>query len=138
MHFNWMAYATAVIAQMIIGFIWFLPGVMGKTWADATGRTIEDLKPKNPGMVYGLTIFYTLLITMFLMMNVTGPGQEDIKFHTFQHGLAHALILTFLVILPVLGTPALFEGKNRNWMIVQIGYWTLRLIVAQGILSLWR
>lgn len=139
---NWAAYAVAVVAQMAVGFLWFHPSVMGKMWAKANGVSFEELKPKNPGMVYGITILYTLLFTFFLMTNITGPGQDQApdghSYHTVQHGLAHALILTILVILPVLGTPALHEGKPKGWMMVQISYWLVRLAVAGAIISAWR
>lgn len=138
MNLNWAAYAVAVVAQTIIGYLWFHPAVMGKMWAEANGRTIDEMKPKNPGMVYGLTMLYTLLNTMFLMINVTGFGQEDVQFHTIKHGLFHAVVFAVLVILPVLGTPSLHEGKPKGWMIVQMGYWFVRLSVAMGILSWWR
>ncbi len=142
MQMNWAAFAVAVVAQMVIGFIWFHPAVMGKMWAKSIGISIEDMKPKNPGMVYGLTILYTILFTMWLMTNVTGPGQDVApdghSYHTFQHGVVHAFILAIMVILPVLGTPALYEGKTKGWMMVQMGYWTVRLIVAAGIISMWR
>lgn len=142
MHTNWAAFAAAVVAQMGIGYIWFHPKVMGAMWAKALGISIEEMKPKNPGMVYGLTTLYTLLFTLFLLLNVTGPGQDVApdghSYHTFQHGIGHAILLTTLVIIPVLGSPALYEGKKKEWMIVQTGYWLLRLIVAAGIISMWR
>lgn len=142
MPMNWAAYAVAVVAQMIIGYIWFHPKVMGTMWAKARGISVEEIMPKNKGMVYGFTILYTLLFTMFIMTNVTGPGQDVApdghSYHTFKHGIAHALILTGFVVLPVLGTPALYEGKKKGWMIVQMGYWFVRLIVAAGIISAWR
>jgi hypothetical protein len=138
MQINWLAYAVAVVAQIVIGFLWFHPSVMGKTWAKANGITIEDMKPSNPGMTYGLTILYTLIFTFWLLINVTGPGQEDIQYHTFKHGLGHAALLTGFVILPVIGTPGLFEKKSKAWVFVHVGYWFLRMAVAQGILSMWR
>ncbi len=135
---NWAAYAVAVVAQMVIGFIWFHPSVMGKMWAKANGISIDDMKPSNPGMTYGLTILYTLLFTMFLTVNVLGPGQEDVKYHTFQHGVAHAVALTLMIMIPVIGTPMLYEKRSWGWFIVHVGYWFLRMAVAMGILSLWR
>ncbi len=138
MQMNWLAYAVAVIAQMIIGYLWFHPAVMGKVWAKANNLTIEEMKPKNPGLVYGLTLVYTLLNTLFLMVNVTGPGQEEVRYHTFQHGVFHAIIFTIMVTLPVMGSPALHEGKPASWTLVQLGYWFVRVSVAMGILSLWR
>ncbi len=137
-HLNWAAYAVAVVAQMVIGYLWFHPAVMGKMWAKANGSTIEAMQPKNPGMVYGFTILYTLLNTMFLMVQVVGPGQEDVQFHTVKHGLFHAVLFTAMVVLPVLGSPALHEGKSKTWMLVQVGYWFVRVSVAMAILSAWR
>ena len=34
MQINWMAFATAVVAQMIVGYLWFHPAVMGKYGPD--------------------------------------------------------------------------------------------------------
>jgi hypothetical protein len=137
-HMNWGAFAVAVIAQIIIGYLWFHPSVLGRTWARANGIAIEEMKPKNPGVVYVLTILYTLLITFWLAINVAGPGQEEEKYHTFQHGIGHAIGLTIMVILPVIGTPGLYEKKSAAWTLVHVGYWFVRMAVAQGILSLWR
>lgn len=142
MQINWAAFAVAVVVQMVIGYLWFHPAVMGKMWAKANNATVEEMKPKNPGMVYGLTILFTILITFFFVTNVTGPGQEVApdghSYKTFQHGLAHAVILTIMVVIPLVCTPALFIGKSLSWMIVQVGYWFLRLAAALGILSAWR
>lgn len=135
---NWIAFAAAVIAQILLGYLWFHPSVMGNMWAKANNSTIEEMKPKNPAMVYGLTNLFTLLFTVFMWLNVTGFGQEDIKFHTFQHGIAHGVLLSLLVFIPVIGTPALYTGKSSSWIIVQVGYWLLRAAIAGGILSMWR
>jgi len=139
---NWTAYAVAVVAQLIIGYIWFHPSVMGKMWAKANNSDYETMKPDKPGMMYGLNLVFTLLFTVFLMINVTGPGQDTApdghSFHTFQHGFAHAVILTIMIIIPIFGTPAVFEKRGMNWVIVHVGYWFLRLAVAGGILSMWR
>lgn len=138
MHFNWIAYVVAVFAQMMIGYLWFHPAVMGKKWAEANGKSIEDMKPKNPGMVYGFTFLFTMLNTLFLMTNVVGPGQEDIQFHRIKHGLFHALLFVLLVALPIIATPALHEGKTKSWIFVQVAYWFVRISVAMAILSVWR
>ncbi len=142
MEVNWLAFAAAVVAQIVIGFVWFHPSVMGSVYAKARGITVDELKPKNPGLTYGLTILMTIFFTMFLMANVTGPGQDTApdghSYHTFGHGLVHAMIFLFMVLIPVFGTPALFENKGRNWFLIHIGYWGLRAVAAFGILSMWR
>jgi len=141
-HINWAAFAVAVVAQMLVGYIWFHPAVMGKMWAKVNGLDINNMKPTNAGMTYGLTILLTVIFTFWLTMNVTGPGQDTApdghSYHTFQHGLAHAALLSIMIMLPVFGTPALFEKRGIGWVIVHVGYWFFRMAVAAGILSVWR
>jgi hypothetical protein len=138
MEMNYLAFAAAVVAQMVIGFVWFHPKVMGEFWAKANGKTLEELMPAPSPMMMITTIIYTLLFTMFLTFNVTGAGQEAIEFHTAKHGLFHAVVMTIMVMLPVFGTPGLYEKRGWNWILCHIGYWFLRMAVAMAILSAWR
>jgi len=142
MDVNWAAFAVAVVAQMIFGYIWFHPGVMGKKYAKALGVDIQTMKPKNPGVTYGLTFLLTIFFTLFLMTNVTGPGQQVApdghSYVTIQHGLVHAVIFTLMVLVPVFAAPAMFEKRGWAWYMVHIGYWALRAVIAFSILSAWR
>lgn len=142
MQINWAAFAAAVVAQTVVGFLYYHPMVMGKLWAKANGIDINDMKPKNPAMTYGITLLFTVLFTMWLMASVTGPGQDVApdghSYHTFQHGIAHALIYAIMIMIPVFGTPALFEKRSLSWVMVHVGYWFLRMVVGAGILSMWR
>lgn len=138
MELNWMAIGAAIIAQMVVGYLYFHPSVMGKKWAAANGKSLEEMMPTNMGLTMGLTILLTIFFTMFLAVNVTGPGQEDIQFHTIKHGLFHALILAIMVILPIFGTQGMYEKRGWNWALIHVGYWFSRMAVAQAILSFWR
>ena len=43
---NWLAVLLAFIASMAIGFVWYLPAVLGKRWMEAVrqdGRGPEEL-----------------------------------------------------------------------------------------------
>jgi hypothetical protein len=137
-HFNWVAYGVAVLAQIIIGFIWYHPKVFGTAWARVNGFDINNMKRGNNAVIFGLMIVFTLIFTFWLMINVTGPGQEDVKYHTFQHGVAHATLLTVMVVIPLIGTPALFEQRGAKWVLIHAGHWFVRMAAAQGILSMWR
>lgn len=142
MEMNWLAFAAAVVAQIVIAYLWFHPSVMGKIYAKSRGITVDELAPKNPAVTYGVTILLTLLYTLFIASWVTGPGQDIApdghSYHTFQHGLVHAIVFLLMVLAPVLGTPAMFEKRGWNWVFVQLGYWFVRTIAAAGILSMWR
>ncbi|MBK8193503.1 MAG: DUF1761 domain-containing protein [Lewinellaceae bacterium] len=137
-HVNWLAVAAASITPMIVGMIWYHPKVMGTVWMKATGLKEEDMRAGNMGMIYGAALVLAFMLALFLMLNVTGFGQEDVQFHTFKHGLGHGLMLTLLFVLPLFGTNALFEKRGWNWLLVNVGYWWVTLSIALGILSAWR
>lgn len=139
---NWISFAAAVVAQMLIGYIWFHPAVMGKMHAKANGMEVKDMKPKNAAMAYGTMVLLTIFFTLFLHANVTGPGQDvspsGHSFATFGHGVFHGILLTIMIIIPLFATPAMFERRGWGWFIVHAGHWSARAIVAFGILSAWR
>lgn len=137
-HVNWPAVVVAALIPMITGMIWYHPKVMGGIWMKANGFTEEDLRGGNPAVMYGGALVLAFMLALFLMLNVTGFGQEDPKYHTFQHGVAHATLLTLLVLLPVMGTNAIFEKRSRTGLLVNLGYWWVTLSIAMGILSAWR
>jgi hypothetical protein len=138
MHINWLAVAVAAITPMIVGFVWYHPKVLGGVWMKANGFTEESLKGKNMGLIFGAAFGLSILLALFLNVNVTGFGQEDLRYHTFQHGVAHACMLTVLVVLPLYGTTALFERRSWSWLLVNVGYWFVTLVIALGVLSAWR
>jgi hypothetical protein len=41
---NWLAVLLAFVSTMLIGFVWYMPAVLGKGWMAAIGKTQEDLK----------------------------------------------------------------------------------------------
>lgn len=137
-HVNWLAVVVAALVPMIVGMVWYHPKVLGGVWMKATGLTEADTRKGNMPLIYGGALVLAFMLALFLMTNVTGFGQEDPKFHTFQHGLGHGLMLTLLFVLPLFGTNALFEKRSWSWLLVNVGYWWVTLSIALGILSAWR
>lgn len=138
MEFNWFAVVVAALVPTLVGFVWYHPKVMGTVWMKAAGLTEDDLKKGNMPMIFGISFVMAFLLATFWSVNVTGPGQEDLKYHTFQHGLVHGLILTITIVLPLVVTNGLFERKSWTYILVNAGYWCLTFCIGLGILSLWR
>ncbi|MFE4544507.1 DUF1761 domain-containing protein [Arthrobacter sp. NPDC056727] len=46
---NWLAVLLAFLASMAIGFVWYLPAVLGRRWMEAVGKTEEDLRSSEGG-----------------------------------------------------------------------------------------
>ncbi|MCB9182410.1 MAG: DUF1761 domain-containing protein [Flavobacteriales bacterium] len=58
------------------------------------------------------------------------------RYSSWTHGLAHSIILSIVVILPIIVTNALFERKSFAYMLVNWGYWAVTvalmfMVVAQ-------
>ncbi len=135
---NWGAIVAATLVPLVIGAIWYNPRVMGNFWLRANNTTADNMRGANMALVYiGATVL-AFLLAMFMHQNVTGAGQEDARYITFQHGMVHGTAVTIMLAIPFFGTTALFERRGWNWFLVHIGYWWISLMVMGGILSLWR
>lgn len=64
---NWLAVALAFIASMAIGFVWYLPAVLGKRWMTAIGKTEEDLKNISGGAGIWVPMMVTAALTAVLL-----------------------------------------------------------------------
>ena len=139
--FNWPAVFVSAIVPMVIGFLYYHPKLVGGAWMKANGFTLEGLTPPKP-ILYGVALLLSVLLSMFMSLNVTGPGQETgpdgHSFATFGHGVVHGVLINLTVLLPVLGTLSIFEKRGWNWVFVNLGYWIITLSIMGGILSAWR
>jgi hypothetical protein len=62
-------------------------------------------------------------------MDVNGSN-----FRTFKHGLLHGSLMGLFFAMPVLGINALFEGRGRNYILVNTGYWMLTMGLMGGVI----
>jgi hypothetical protein len=146
-HLNFIALICAALIPMIMGFLYYHPSVMGTAWMKANGFVKENLTPPKPAM-YLLALVCSFMLAFFMWGWVTGGGGvdtfqvEDPKDHhsyvTFQHGLFHGLAFSIMVILPIFVTMKIFESRKWAWAWVNIVYWSLTVMLMNGILSAWR
>jgi hypothetical protein len=142
MHINWMAVLVSAIIPMVIGFIYYHPKVAGGAWMKANGFTLESVGTGPKPILFGVAFVLSVLLSMWLCGNVTGPGQltapDGHSYATFGHGAVHGLVISIMVLLPILGTQSIFEKRGWGWVFVNLGYWALTLMTMGGILSAWR
>ena len=55
------------------------------------------------------------------------------NFRTFKHGALHGTIAGITIALPIIGTNALFERKGFKYIAINVGYWTITLVLMGGI-----
>ena len=64
---NWLAVLLAFVASMAIGFVWYMPAVLGNRWMAAIGKTEEDLKNIGGGAGIWLPMMLTSALTAILL-----------------------------------------------------------------------
>lgn len=138
---NWLSILAAAVASLVIGFLWYGP-LFGKAWMAASGMTEEKIKGGNMALIFGLSFVFGCLLafSMWAQVMVGGGGGEihgQAPYLTFKHGAFHGMIMGLFVILPVLGTIALYERKSITYVLIAVGYWTVTLATMGGIINAW-
>lgn len=64
---NWLAVLLAFISSMAIGFVWYMPAVLGKRWMAAIGKTEEDLKSISGGAGIWVPMMVAAALTAILL-----------------------------------------------------------------------
>jgi hypothetical protein len=131
---NWIAIIVATLIPMIIGFIYYHKALFGKAWMSSLGLTDDDLKKGNMGVIFGVSLLMSFLLSWFLLSNVDGPGQEG-PYDSFKHGAFHGAILGLFVAMPVLVTNGLFERKNFKNLAINTVYWLITLALMGGVID---
>lgn len=131
---NWIAILIASLIPMIVGFIYYHKNVFGKAWQNSLGLTDEDLKKGNMAVIFGVSLFMSFLLSMFVLNNVDGPGQEG-QFDSFKHGALHGVLMSLFVAMPIMVTNGLFERKNFKNLAINIVYWMITLGLMGGVID---
>jgi len=68
----------------------------------------------------------------------TDGGAFGSAFRTFGHGMVHGFFAGLLIVLPIFATNGMFEKRPWKLTWINVGYWTLTLMLMCGILSAWQ
>lgn len=153
--------ALAALIPLVVGFLWYNRRTFGNAWIEASKVREEDTKNANMVLIFGLTYFFSLMLSLALVsltIHQSGlfslvadqPGLDDPNsavrqlidpvlkeygnsFRTFKHGALHGTLAALFISLPILGVNALFEGKNWKYILINVGYWVVSLALMGGI-----
>ena len=107
----WLAILIAVVANMVLGFLWFGP-LFGKAWMAAVGKTEEDRPDAGAGM-YVAPIVGALIGAIVLWNVMSAMGTTDLV-----GGIA-AAFWVWLGFIAFTGlTNSMFRGdKTALWVL---------------------
>lgn len=157
---NYIPILAAAFVPTIVGFLWYNPKVFGNAWMQAADMTEEKMKGANMAVIFGAGLFLSVLLAFILTTVVIHQAHVDAlfkgddnplhlaaketflsaygdRFRTFGHGALHGLVAGLFIVLPVLGTNALFERKGYMYIAINVGYWCLTLALMGGIICQW-
>lgn len=142
LYVNWYAVAAAVIANIVIGFVWYGP-LFGAAWMREMGLA-PDFKPEAAQVKRSLLLMASgaLLTSVVLACGIevmrpsswqAGADAADYKF-----GLLAALAAWMGFCVPMLLGSVAWE--NRSWRLFRInaGYQLAALLAAGQILAHWQ
>ena len=147
----------AALIPTVIGFIWYNPKVFGNAWMAAADMTEEKMKGANMAIIFGVSLFLSVLLAVSVNFNVIHQSGIDSLFNgltdeaslaylanfhetydhvhrSFGHGALHGVLMGLFLVLPVLGTNALFERKGFKYIAVNVGYWVVTLALMGGVI----
>ncbi len=132
MHVNYGAVIVAAIVNMVIGFIWYSPGVFGKTWMSLTGKRMEDMRSRA-GTTYA-GAFVTALITAWILARfISLTGAQT---------MTRGAVIGFWAWLGFIATTTLgdvlFGGRPIKLYYLTNGYYLVSLIIMGALLGMWR
>lgn len=129
---NWLSNILAALSTLVVGFIWYNPKVFGSIWMKSIGISPESVRDQNPNMLklLGFSVLFAFMISIPLSFTVNHDN------HTFGHGAFHGALLAILMILPVIGTNAQYEGRSWTYILVNSGFWLVCFSIMGGILRI--
>lgn len=158
MNINWIAILLAAFSTTVVGFIWYNPKVFGNIWMKEIGLKEEGMRSYAMFKMMAFTILYAFLIAFVLQMIVIhqfgalgmvggNPSKAlpsynafmadyGTAYRTFKHGALHGFMAGLFMILPVVGTNALYERRSFKYVMITGGFWIVCFMIMGGIICM--
>lgn len=124
---NWLAIIAASLSTFLIGGIWYK--VFQKGWLASNNVTLEDLKGRNTGMIFGLAFVFSFIMSLNLAMFI---GNQDVGF-----GALAGFMTGFGWIFFAIGIISLFENRPFKYVLINGGYMILAFTIMGAIIGAW-
>ena len=128
---SWVAVIVAAIANIVIGFIWYLPQVFGTRWAALAGRALPTAG-QIPPMTYVAGIVTALISAYVLAVIEGGLGAS---------GISQGAVVGFLAWLGFVATTSygsvLWEGRPMMYWGINAGNSLVGFVVMGAIIGYW-
>lgn len=123
---------VAAVVNMVVGAIWYMPGVFGKEWSKLVGRKMSDMR-KNAGPGYAITTLGALLQAWILAHFVAYSGAT-----TALKGAMVGFWLWVGFVAITQGVNTVFSGGRKKLWAINTGYFLVVLVINGALFAAWR
>ncbi|MGP0221955.1 MULTISPECIES: DUF1761 domain-containing protein [unclassified Paenarthrobacter] len=128
---NWLAVLIAFVASMVIGFVWYMPAVLGRRWMEAIGKTEEDLKNIEGGAgIWGPMMLAAAITSILLAVLISA-----LNLNTFFAGAFFALIVALVFRAGGHVIHNGFAGRPSAVTVIDSGHDIVAMTVAGAIIG---
>ncbi|HKU30200.1 DUF1761 domain-containing protein [Arthrobacter sp. NyZ413] len=128
---NWLAILLAFVSSLVIGFIWYMPAVLGRRWMEAIGKTEEDLKKIDGGTRIWVPMIVAAALTSIVLAVLI--GRLDV------HGSLPAAFFALVVAVVFRAGGHVihngFAGKPSAVTVIDSGHDIVAMTVAGAIIG---
>jgi len=154
-------YFVVSLIPFLVGLVYYSKFLFGNSWMRINNFTKESLANRKMILIFGLTYFFSFLITVTLpaivihkthaysmlfpeILEAGGLAQQQLaelvnqygsRNLNFFHGGLHGGLMGVLFVLPILGIISLFENRGWKYVAFHFGYWFICLYLMGGIVS---
>ncbi len=141
MRVNYLAVLAAAVAAMIVGFIWYSPGVFGNLWLRIIGKDKLDKAELEEMQQESRLYFAVMFVATFIGASVLARFIVWLGAATLGGGLRVGFWAWLGFAFPLTVGEALFSGKEAGlkWplFLVRVGHHLAGLLVMGAILGAW-
>ncbi len=146
----WPAVGVSIIANMVVGFVWYGP-LFGKAWAKELGLDMSKKPPaKEMYRSMGLMLIGTFLLAYCLAYNVEAwrivmgvtiasgkaPGMQASQIPMVL-AINSALWTTVGYFVPMILNQVAFEDRSWKLFFINAGYYLVSLAIMSTLMAYW-
>lgn len=125
-----LAIVLAVVANTVIGALWYSPVLFANIWMKSLGKTEEELNKSSANIGYVLTIL-AAVVTSFVLSLLIGLVDNV----TIGSGALIGLLSGIGIAAARELSPTFFEGRNLTLFFISAGYHIVSLTVMGLIIA---
>ncbi len=131
---NVWAIVVAVVVNMVIGYIWYLPAFLGNEWMSLNKLTKKDTQ-NNRTMPMVAMLVLAILQAYVLRHFVVYVGAFYPTYSATSVGFLSGLWAWVGFVLPVMGASYMFSQRRKKLLAIDAGYYLVALPIMGIILA---